>query len=495
MSDQLLKTVRITDNIKLELYQQGKRRKYALFYDNEKTRSEKFNVSMSDNDVIKESLLEYSRKLGKTYTIIQDPYKDPFLQRVYGSDKYPYYLNNGCSIVIKWSESYKNIIFNLPNGFTENGGKGYLVWTDTGLQYNDKTGIKIIDFSLTIDDSYIINSIISDFKLKVSKLHGVSEYDLKLCEPDTESCSIIEYKSPLQQPNITPQQAITNETPPGPTQSVPKVKISIDGLPSDFKVKAKEDLPIFTIWAGDIPKPREVIDKFDELSELDPEYLESGYAGFEETGVDLKTWKVQGDVANSQEDCSRPSGILGAPVLIKASTSYSQLMDLAGRCARELGKNARVNADNLKMGYTKGVHGLCPQGTQATLYALTGIKELGLITGNADWFSFKSPTIPAGGDGKGDFSRTGYYNNKVKISQVNGSWKGTYLTDSTQWQVGDVIAMGYIGKSYGHIQCYTGYCWQSDFKQNAIQVNSVDPNSVALWRLNEKGLEAIRKLS
>ena len=150
------------------------------------------------------------------------------------------------------------------------------------------------------------------------------------------------------------------------------------------------------------------------------------------------------------------------------------------------------------MGYKKGIHGLCPQGTQAVLVALTGIKELGLISGNADWFSFKSPATGGSpyGVGKGfDKSINGksYYGPKTRINQVNGSWKGTYLQNSSMWQVGDIIACGYLGgKKYGHIQIWIGYAWMSDFEQNTIQQKNVDPNTVALWRLNQNGLSLIK---
>jgi len=519
MADQLLKAVRITDNIKLEVYQQGRKRKYALFYDSEMTKSEKYDVSLTDDQVIQEALSIYNIKYAndnKTFKVIQDPYKDPFVQRTYGNgDKSPYYINNGCGINILW-EGYANsspvitsqsdindpnvankvVTVYLPSGFTENNGKGYLVWTTNGFNYSDKVNIgNISNFGSYVEDHSIVDIIISRFQSDVKTLHGLSEYDLKLCSPDTESCSIITYKSPLEAPKSTNAQLVAAQTPPSPTQSIPKIKFTIDGLGDTIQVKAKTDLDTFTVWTGPIPKPADQIDQFDNLGELDPEYTESSYAGFEETGIDYQTWKVQDAVSNGQEDCSQPPTQVGTPANVKLTTTYNDLMNLAGRCARELGKNNRVNADNLKKGYTPGIHGLCPQGTQAVLYALTGIKALGQLVGNADWFSFKSPTLPGGGDGKGNLSNTGYYNQKVKISQNSGSWKGTYLTDSSQWQVGDVIAMGYVGKEYGHIQCYTGYCWQSDFKQNAIQQNHVDVNSVALWRLNDKGLQAIKNLS
>ena len=439
----------------------------------------------------------------------------------------------------------KVVTVNMPTGFTENDGKGYLVWTNHGLQYNTKAlpngteyektilmdaqgnivdpetttstlGLRAVTvstrgdiiqyFGSNVKDSDITKLVIEKFKIMVSQLHGIStnDYDLKLCSPDSEACKLIDYKSPLEAPNNTPQQAAINDTPPGLSQSNTKIKLSIQGLfdsgdgttpgstSSVFEIKVKTDMPTFTIWTGEIPKTEE-IDVFDDLQELDDEYIEGDYKGEEETGLTLEAWKVQDDISNGQQDSDSNNGPVGDPADIKPVSNFDQLINLAGKCARELGKNGRVNAENMKKGYTKGIHGLCPQGTQAVLYALTGIKAVGSISGNADHFSF-GPTNPSSSK-TSSFSATGYYNDKTKVTQINGSWKGTYLTDKSKWQVGDVIAMAYTGKNYGHIQVYTGYCWMSDFKQNAIQQNHVNPNSVALWRLNEKGIAAVKKQS
>jgi len=445
----------------------------------------------------------------------------------------------------KSSVNNKIVTVNMPTGFTENGGKGYLVWTNHGLQYDTKalpygteyqrtllidtqgnvvdpgsttstSGLRAVNAVTTGDiityfgsgtkDSNIVSEVIEKFKSMIVNLHGISrsDYDLKLCSPDSEACKLIEYKSPLEGPNNTPQQAATNDTPPGPSQSTTKIKLNIQGLfdsgdgttpgntASVFEIKAKTDMPTFTIWTGEIPKTEE-IDEFKDSPELDDEYTEDGYKGEEETGLTLEVWKVQDDISNGQQDSDSNSGTVGDPADIKPVSNFDQLINLAGKCARELGKNGRVNAENMKKGYTKGIHGLCPQGTQAVLYALTGIKAVGSISGNADHFSF-GPTNPSSSK-TSSFSATGYYNDKTKVTQINGSWKGTYLTDKSKWQVGDVIAMAYTGRDYGHIQVYTGYCWMSDFKQNAIQQNHVNPNSVALWRLNEKGIAAVKKQS
>jgi hypothetical protein len=264
--------------------------------------------------------------------------------------------------------SNKIVTVNMPSGFTENGGKGYLVWTNHGLQYDTKAlpngtnyekdvlvdpegnivsqekydslelddlrklrpvtlvtkGDIIRYFGSNEKDSDITKVVIEKFKVMVSQLHGIpsSDYDLKLCSPDSEACKLIEYKSPLEAPNNSPQQAAINDTPPGPSHSSTKIKLSIQGLfesedgttpgstSSVFEIKAKTDMPTFTIWTGEIPKTEE-IDVFDDLPELDPEYTETDFQGdgenintFEE--IELNTQEANSSTVNSTN--SSPQG-------------------------------------------------------------------------------------------------------------------------------------------------------------------------------------------
>jgi hypothetical protein len=170
--------------------------------------------------------------------------------------------------------------------------------------------------------------------------------------------------------------------------------------------------------------------------------------------------------------------------------NLDELLKIAGSWAPKLGKNPKVKYENLKSGYIKGVHGLCPQGTQAVVVALTGIPELGKLYGHADWFSFKSPGTDTTKTGASTFAKNiggkTYYNDKVKVGKE-------FTTTPSQWQVGDVIVMGYTNnKKYGHIQVWTGWKWVSDFSQRGVQQNNVDFNTVALWRLNENGKQALQ---
>ena len=247
----------------------------------------------------------------------------------------------------------------------------------------------------------------------------------------------------------------------------------------------------------------------EEIVYSDDEYVEDVSLDSEEQliFIQLETQKVTKKevkdltlAAEGQQNSVENEGpAITGPLSSLKWNNLSQLYENAGRLAPQLGKKPRVNAKNLASGYISGVHGLCPQGTQAILVAMCGIKELGTISGHADWFSFKSPGTFGGGPSKFNISVGGvtYYNDKVRIKQNNGSWAGTYLTDPKQWQIGDIIAMGYTpaqhNGNYGHIQIYIGTNWQSDFKQGAIQQKGVDPNTVALWRMNQNGLNAIKK--
>ena len=437
----------------------------------------------------------------------------------------------------------KFVSITLPTGFTENGGKGYLEWVGSGegkgLVYSTApkgtftqvTGVNSRgegvgeEFNISVlnkfpdyyKDEDILKSIINGYVQQVANLFNTSaDYPLKVCFPDTGTCSPIPYKSPLSKeeaPGVTPS-AIVPVVPLLPK----KVKLNVFGLPGvtslsgetdgTIKVKVKVSLPDFTVYLGDPPGSTNSnasgLNPFgsveDDVENPDP-YEETPFAGDEEqkqSGLTVTVWKEQDSVSKGQQDSNSNENSTppGTPVNIKPVSSFEALIDLAGQCARELGKGAKVNAENMKKGYKKELHGLCPQGTQAVIYALTGVKQLGLISGNADWFSF-GPTSPAGSDNKSSFSKTGYYNDKIKITQQNGkNWIGTYLDSSSKsmWQIGDVIAMAYSASAYGHIQVWTGYSWMSDFKQgNFIQQGRVNPNSVALWRMNDKGIAALKK--
>jgi hypothetical protein len=343
-----------------------------------------------------------------------------------------------------------------------------------------------------------VRSSHTDVVLKSVNLFA-PEMEKKLVTP-----TLIEADKPVTENPDKPKNdesvAADANQPTETTQSTsPKWNVTINGLgdsavgaaPVAYEISAKKDLPSFTIYVGnpetdwvsfgdvskeDLPENGEI---FDNVEGLDEEYGEEDFKGAEELGITFEEYKLQDQISSGQE--SGNSGVTepGTPAVIAPVSSFDALLKLAGSCARELGKNPRVKWENLRQGYIKGVHGLCPQGTQAVLYAMTGVKAVGQLSGNADYFSFR-------GGGKSKFPSK-YFNDKIKVGK-------DYWKNKSQWQIGDVIAVGYTGgKPYGHIQVWTGTNWMSDFKQNALQSSHVDWDTPALWRLNATGVDAVKK--
>lgn len=274
------------------------------------------------------------------------------------------------------------------------------------------------------------------------------------------------------------------------TKKLP-LRFSLAG--QEIKIDAKKDLPDFYVFIGLEGVDGDDVSGYDEI---DPEYLEDVFQGMGEEEFEA----VSGKIVEEQLDSLKfeiPNMEIPKGVSIEKFGDESKLYELAGDAARKLGKNGRVTTENMKKSYNGAIHGLCPQGTMAMVVALTGVWGLGKLSGHADWFAWKNSGTGGGTQNLAKkIDGVAYYNDKVQITKKDGSWKGTYIKDSAQWQIGDVVAMGYTSRAYGHIQVWTGYSWQSDFKQGKnIQQNSVDENNVALWRLNSNGVAKVRSKS
>jgi len=463
------------------------------------------NDKYTDSDtVIKDFIKVNSLLNGKSedyWEIIQDPWLNkPPSKRNYGRD--PYYLNNGSFIIIEWLDDKNNSI----NVIGEEGiGKDEPLIPSTLTKCKNKKILIVLnkDVKIIIDNnefkesnistafSYSNNSDVSIIERVIflwKKI--VPNYNLELCNPSNTGYSNIELINPINKNNEKvnsnipeKKEDIISKTIETPTNNN-KIKMVLSGISETYDIKVLNKLPAFKVFVGDIPDEENPnidqnnSDSFNPTGEN--EYVENIYQGEEEVPMEL----IGSEVAISQIDCTDPSnmGPVGAPVDIQPVGSFDELLKLAGKCARALGKNPRVKYENLRQGYISGVHGLCPQGTQAVLYALTGVKGLGMLPGNADFFTFKY------GGGKTNFPSE-YFNDKIKVDI-------SYWNDKTRWQIGDVIAVGYTGgKLYGHIQVWTGVNWMSDFKQNGLQRSHVDWDTAALWRLNSKGVAAVKKQS
>jgi hypothetical protein len=416
------------------------------------------------------------------YTIIQDPWEPTYPKyRNFGLD--PYYLSNGAEILLQWFDKSNPGVFISGTTYSTIDGeeiitKDYVIQKSFKILHPDSSVItlnKNNEFESTIMskdyenvmDKFILDEIIEKWNTKIPN------YGLTLCSPSNEKCSFIPFKSPLD--GISKE-----EVPPivVPNNEVPKERMNVI-LPTDV-VKAKVDITSLKVYIGIIKEnttnnPDTQSDDYiydENENDILSEYTEAEFEGLDEVELNL-----QEEISSGQEDSDSNLAPVGAPVNIRPVGSLDDLLKLAGDCARELGKNPRVKYSNLRQGYIKGIHGLCPQGTLAVLYALTGVKSLGVLRGNANSFSMNgSNRLPSS-----------HFNNKTKVGRE-------YFSNPNSWQTGDIIAVDYVGgKPYGHIQIWTGTKWVSDFTQNKLQVSNINWNSVALHRVNANGLEAIRK--
>ena len=304
-------------------------------------------------------------------------------------------------------------------------------------------------------------------------------------------------------------------------QWTPAVSIPNIPQPTEEQLYAKIDFEKAKIDKND-PKVKKII-KFDVVEfeqELSKTPASSEFIGdVFPTEYKEETIFEDSELANGQLDTTTADTLNEAlleqeiipnpPPAEDIKNGYSTLdglLQLADKWARSLGKSPRLKYENLKSSYVKGIHGLCAMGVKSVVCAMLGLKELGKLTGNANDFSFRagaSQSFALAINGKK------YYNNKIKIDvpykQVKNkagdivsvpNWMGCYVGDSSQWRVGDILALDYKVKQYGHIQIWTGFSWQSDYKQSGVNgLANANPDTLALWRLNDNGAAALASYS
>lgn len=269
------------------------------------------------------------------YEILQDPWKStPPKRRSYGFDKY--YFNNSSSMQIKWFEAKEGQSLvvggtkwsddegkelDIELGMTQST-KGFItkkveIYGDELVKSQYLSNTKVTGdpkekFTYTKDNKFsktgeeyqwsgltkdidIIQQIVSSWQSQV-----VNYGNFGLCDSPYRTfnnmCDKVPYISPLGPEEIissTGPSASTGASPSvagasGPSASglsASKIKLNIV-FPPEFEVKAREDIPEFTIYVGDVPKEVPVegfISQDDEMTELDPEYSEDPFVGEEDT--------------------------------------------------------------------------------------------------------------------------------------------------------------------------------------------------------------------
>lgn len=513
MEDLLLKTVRVTGDIKVEVWQQGKKRKYAQIYlETGIIKSEKVDISTNDKTVILDAMSIFAVTNGRKedyYKIIQDPYDDTTKARIYGIS--PYYLNNGCILFIEWigkepnpdfslgtystaddvpvdintprwldcitisSNSIskvsdwvdsvghsdrtmitdKRISITLPNKVKEESNT--LVWSTKNkfgtLDYSTRSENDTAILYKTLDED-IIKIVIGEYNKMITNLYGIPEYGLDLCSPDTIACSIIEYKSPL---TISNDIKIQTTTPP--QQPIIKTKFNIDGLTTPTIIKAKQNLPNFTIWISGTESnttslESETIEDVNSSNGLDESYIENTYTGKEEEWEPLQVTKD--DAICLDKDLG--SGSTNEPPITSLPATANQ---------KDFIKTA-INA-TLAKGESKG---------RCAKYTFNHAKNyVYLMKG-------KSAELGAKNCAGGNANNETYHANLQSIGYIkynqDVTQKNSLLSKISRytWEIGDVLVYwctdGPNNEShvkYGHTQIFTGqsfnnYNWACDNKNN-----------------------------
>jgi hypothetical protein len=130
-----------------------------------------------------------------------------------------------------------------------------------------------------VNDLDIINKFIDIWKKKVPN------YDLKLCVPNFFPNDVnLEFKNPATQSLSTPKP--DNQSPTQNTADEVKFNLSVV-YDENVTIKAGQDLPSVDIYVGNPPKEEaefyfEDRDEFEELYQLDEEYVETDYSGQEQ---------------------------------------------------------------------------------------------------------------------------------------------------------------------------------------------------------------------
>ena len=286
----------------------------------------------TDPDFFIINFIYTNNSLGSTdknsyYEIVQDPWEEtaPII-RDYGYD--PYYLNNGAEVYISWTNaddltSMGGTQYSKKDGSEITYDPYYYISTGNVKSINVNKSIRIVhkeetqnltlnnngEFEYTIyskdfrgSDLIVLDILISEWKRKIPN------YNLEVCSPNNESCSIIPYKSPMKPfvPDPVPESVPTipvNETPKEPINVV---------LPESVKVKIDTTFKIFIGKNKEIIEQNKVLQD-DELTDLSDEYTEGNFAGTEEEILQLNAIDDEPVGPSLDEELAKEEGIENTP--------------------------------------------------------------------------------------------------------------------------------------------------------------------------------------
>jgi hypothetical protein len=428
--------------------------------------------NFTDDQFIKD-FIDMNSKMdgGKTYNIIQDPWENKVpIIRNYGSD--PYYLNNGALVYILWQDKGKDaggrkfsddkgVELPITDTYVEktikiissNETQGFTLGKNGEFEYSTNSQVYVS----TIKDSNILSEIISKWKIKVDN------YDLSLCSPDNESCSIIPYKSPLK-PIVSdvPTTPVAETAINADSKKKEPIKINLQ----DEKVKVKVDVLSLKVYIGilkDSPleKPLENETLNNEQDEFidgeGSEYIEEDFIGEEEKwnpipGID--------DTFDPDTDKGGDNQILEPQSFVPATQTQKDFIKTAIQATLSKGEK----------------HGKCARFTFNHVNNYVRLMQGKPVE--------KGDVHNAGGNA----NQPGYHKNlqnmgyKITINETISKSNLISKISNGSWSIGDVIVYwctdGPANAShviYGHTQIFTnGYHNGSNYRWSTDNMNNYE---------------------
>ncbi len=410
--------------------------------------------NFSNDDFIKNFITLQSKVDNSKYDIIQDPWEESVPKwRSYGFD--PYYINNGSMVYINWldgttsvgGKKYSNTNgdeINVDTTITKivtiiNSENNIIIEIDGDGSFKyPKNIIKSKEYSSTIKDIDILKEVISKWN---SMIPG---YSLEVCSPNNESCSLIDFKDPLNIKEI--KESVVKED---KENTVARIKLN-PILPTE-KLKVKFDFSI-KVYLGDPKNGSNKTDDYTFQSEdsgLDPEFSENSFEGSDEstflpeiplTELDLGDSSYPTSIHNNSEPIYTPSGIFKGGIIGGFNID---------KAVKELNSNSNSNS-----------LGKCAKFVRFALEA-GGINTNGRPGSAKDYDSF--------------LENRGF-------SVIN---KSGYTP-----KVGDIVVIeSFQGKNFhehGHIQMWNGEKWVSDFRQSGFWPGGDYRNSKPSYKIIRK---------
>ena len=431
------------------------------------------------------------------YEIVEDNYTDGYesKSRAFGYDYY--HLNNGVSVSISWTKDVYSI---GGKKYSDNWGyevdsseytsfseskwdlkKSVLIWFDAksyGLKPDYQKDVPAItldknnEFIYANDetpenrnswlssemprertlDSYILSTIVDKWNelytnkelVLLSLNSNRPTIDVKFIDPVNRSVPV-EQVDPLNPPGLSASIPTTSAT------ASSKIPLVVNDIPEGFTIQAKTDMPLFSIYVGD--QTKKVYDDYNDLPELDSEYIEEETTALPEEPVTLDVIDFDPYIGDGTDDTGLVSDKIDQP----ASGSVN---DKQKAFIKNALTNALPNGNSICARYTYN---------HARNYKAQ-------INGSP----ISKKIVPSGGNA----NKNGYFKELIKLGYKQYD-KGKVTKDvlisslKSSFDIGDVVVYWGDGSDslggckYGHTQIYTGgynnssrekglYLWASD---------------------------------